>query len=63
MANTQTAERKNLRPRSDDQEYHPAEIGHDVVEYLRNYARENPESAALWCFGVGFILGWKMKLW
>jgi hypothetical protein len=35
----------------------------DLVEYLRDYAREKPEVAALWCFGVGFILGWKLKPW
>ena len=49
--------------RSDFRELEPAEIGHDLVEYLREYARENPETAALWCFGIGFILGWKLKLW
>ena len=35
----------------------------DFVEYLKEYARERPEVAALWCFGVGFILGWKLKPW
>ena len=38
----------------------PAE---DVVNYLRDYAKENPETAALWCFGIGFVLGWKLKPW
>lgn len=35
----------------------------DVMEYLREYAREKPEAAAMWCFGIGFVLGWKLKLW
>jgi hypothetical protein len=39
------------------------DIGHDVIEYLKQYAREKPEVAALWCFGIGFILGWKLKPW
>lgn len=39
---------------------HPVE---DMLDYLRQYARENPEVAALTCFGVGFVLGWKLKLW
>lgn len=39
------------------------DVGHDIVEYLRTYAREKPEMAALWCFGIGFILGWKLKPW
>jgi hypothetical protein len=30
---------------------------------LRDYAVQNPESAALWCFGIGFVVGWKMKFW
>lgn len=36
---------------------------HDALEYLKAYAQERPEVAALWCFGIGFVLGWKLKLW
>jgi hypothetical protein len=39
---------------------HPRE---DLVDYVSQYAREKPEVIALWCFGVGFILGWKLKPW
>jgi hypothetical protein len=35
----------------------------DMVDYLREYARERPEIAALTCFGIGFVLGWKLKPW
>lgn len=35
----------------------------DLLEYLKNYAREKPEIAALTCFTVGFLLGWKLKPW
>jgi hypothetical protein len=35
----------------------------DLMAYLRQYVRENPEVAALTCFGVGFVLGWKLKPW
>lgn len=38
-------------------------IARDVANYLKEYAREKPEVAALWCFGLGFIVGWKLKLW
>lgn len=41
----------NLRPAS------------DIIEYLKEYASQKPEAAALWCFGLGFILGWKLKPW
>ena len=35
----------------------------DLLEYARQYARERPETFALACFGVGFILGWRLKPW
>lgn len=35
----------------------------DLLVYLREYARERPEVVALTCFGIGFILGWKLKPW
>jgi len=70
MANTQAAKHKgsNSRQKVGDQieqlmETDPIEVGRDVVDYLREYARENPETAALWCFGIGFVLGWKLKIW
>jgi hypothetical protein len=67
MANTRTASKasnsrkapaKPLADLSDE-----AEIARDVVDYLKEYAREKPEVAALWCLGIGFILGWKLKPW
>jgi hypothetical protein len=64
MPNTQTETKKSMqRLRSDLREMEPTEVGRDIVQYLREYAHENPESAALWCFGIGFVLGWKLKLW
>lgn len=35
----------------------------DLIEYAKSYAREKPEVAALWCLGIGFVLGWKLKPW
>jgi hypothetical protein len=35
----------------------------DLFSYLQEYARERPEVVALTCFGIGFILGWKLKPW
>ena len=34
-----------------------------VAESLEDYARENPLGFAAWAFGIGFILGWKLKPW
>jgi hypothetical protein len=39
---------------------HPVD---DLVRYCKDYARERPEVCALWCFGIGFVLGWKLKPW
>ena len=38
-------------------------MGRDLLDYLREYARQKPEVVALWAFGIGFILGWKLKPW
>ena len=35
----------------------------DMYKYFQEYARERPEVVALWCFGIGFVLGWKLKPW
>ena len=34
-----------------------------ALEHFHEYGRERPEVVALWCFGIGFVLGWKLKLW
>jgi len=39
---------------------HPME---DMMGYFKDYARERPEVCAMWCFGIGFVLGWKLKPW
>jgi hypothetical protein len=35
----------------------------DLVAYFLKYSRQKPEVVALWCLGVGFVLGWKLKPW
>lgn len=25
------------------------------------YAKSKPETVALWCLGIGFVLGWKLR--
>ncbi len=34
-----------------------------VMEGIEDYARREPWSFATWVFGVGFVLGWKLKPW
>lgn len=28
---------------------------------FRQYARSRPEVVAMWCVGIGFVLGWKLR--
>ncbi len=35
----------------------------DLVEYFQQYTRERPTVVALWCLGIGFVLGWRLKPW
>ena len=46
-----------------DQTQQLSEMGTDIVCYLTDYAKQNPGYAALWCLGIGFVLGWKLKPW
>jgi hypothetical protein len=34
-----------------------------ALEHFQEYGRERPGVVALWCLGIGFVLGWKLKLW
>ena len=34
-----------------------------AYEHFHEYGRERPGLVALWCLGIGFVLGWKLKLW
>ena len=35
----------------------------DLTAYVQEYAKQRPESVAIACIGIGFVLGWKLKLW
>jgi len=67
MANTRTTPKSNGRKTTAAKQEldlsDELEVARDVVDYLKEYAREKPEVAALWCLGIGFILGWKLKPW
>jgi hypothetical protein len=49
--------------RAADEVEHVKEQAMDLVQRLTEYAREKPTDAALWCFGIGFVVGWKLKPW
>jgi hypothetical protein len=35
----------------------------DLIDYCQEYTRQHPEVIALWCLGIGFVLGWRLKPW
>ncbi len=41
----------------------PESTIHAVAESLERYGREKPLAFAAWAFGIGFVLGWKLKFW
>lgn len=41
----------------------PLDDSGNVLLYLRRYFQDHPTEAALWCFGAGFLIGWKLKPW
>ncbi|HBN79703.1 MAG TPA: hypothetical protein DD473_28545 [Planctomycetaceae bacterium] len=58
---SKTASPSRTAPFPNPQEsLHP---GQDLIAYVKDYARQKPEAAALWCFGIGFVVGWKLKPW
>jgi len=64
MANTRTADENiSRRPSQVAPTQESAAPDHGLLDHLKEYAREKPEVAALWCLGIGFILGWKLKPW
>jgi hypothetical protein len=38
-------------------------IATGAFERIKDYARDEPISFACWAFGIGFVLGWKLKPW
>lgn len=58
---TQTSQLEDTTAYPPDSEH--LQPGADLVDYVKEYARQKPEVAALWCFGIGFIVGWKLKPW
>ncbi|GAB5443378.1 MAG: hypothetical protein Fues2KO_37270 [Fuerstiella sp.] len=49
-----------VRQSNDQSDMRPAR---DLSDYIREYARQKPDVAAMWCFGLGIFIGWKIKPW
>lgn len=59
----QTTRQSVGRGRSANQSPKLNDVAHDSLQLFQDYAKERPEVVALWCLGIGFVLGWKLKPW
>ena len=41
--------------------HYVTEPAKDLVGLLQDYAKSRPEVAAVWCFGLGLLIGWKLR--
>ena len=60
MTTTQT---QNLSRSSQHSGMHQPITADAAIELFKEYSRERPEVVAMWAFGIGFVLGWKLKPW
>lgn len=42
-------------------QHYVAEPAKDIYSLLRDYANDKPDVAAMWCFGLGVVVGWKLR--
>lgn len=45
-----------------DAEHQAITAGEAALEAFKEYARERPEIVTMWAFGLGFVLGWKLRI-
>ncbi len=38
-----------------------AEPAKDLIVRLKEFAQDKPDVAAMWCFGLGMLVGWKLR--
>ncbi|MHB8903465.1 MAG: hypothetical protein ACYC6Y_32270 [Thermoguttaceae bacterium] len=57
---TETNARNSYREIAKSEEMNASEA---AFALFKQYAQDRPEVVALWTFGIGFILGWKLKPW
>ena len=41
--------------------HYVAEPAKDLLGLLSDYAKEKPDVAAMWAFGLGIMIGWKLR--
>lgn len=46
---------------SQAKEHFVLEPASDLFSTLKDYAHRKPDVAALWCLGLGIVIGWKLR--
>ncbi|TWT53819.1 hypothetical protein Pla22_14520 [Rubripirellula amarantea] len=46
---------------SDAAKHYVQEPAADLFSLAKAYAKDNPDVAACWAFGIGVLVGWKLK--
>ncbi len=46
---------------SDAAKHYVKEPAADLFSLAKSYAKDNPDVAACWAFGLGILVGWKLK--
>ncbi len=41
--------------------HYVSEPAGDIFGLLRDYAKDKPDVAAMWAFGIGIMVGWKLR--
>ena len=41
--------------------HYVAEPAKDLFSLLRDYAKDKPDVAAMWAFGIGIMVGWRLR--
>lgn len=42
-------------------DHYVKEPAKDLISLAKDYAKDNPDVAACWAFGLGVLVGWKLK--
>lgn len=69
MAETTRSHSSSTMPASETSRSYPVfnhpglSASEAAVECFKEYARERPEIVTMWAFGLGFVLGWKLRIW
>jgi hypothetical protein len=60
---TASKNQNHRAPAMDQVLEYPTQMVDTMIDNVKEYAKERPEVVVLWAFGIGFVLGWKLKPW